>query len=208
MAWSVIKRERRSKVGKEALRRAILHRGIIQTNTPSPPDNPHPAHFDPTGIPEDPPLYQPGDPREANKWYPPTVDHAVVFPAFLLYPAASTSDLITRFHEDATFGDQLEAMFPTSPQATDVPWADWDSEHEYFCDNLVIYAETSTRKLLKVGKNLTMHDVFSKAAALSEGPEHKDGLVMRDGLLSFFVLPKGAKEKQWVERYKASRDSA
>jgi hypothetical protein len=179
----------------------------VQVNTPSPPDNPHPAHFDPAGIPEAPPLFQEGADASENKWYPPTPDHAVVFPTFLLYPASSTSDIITRFHEDATFGDQLEVMFPVQLEGGEVPFADWDSEHEYFCDNLVVYAETSSRKLLKIGKSLTMRDVFMKAAALSDGSQ-KDGLVMRDGLLSFFVLPKGAKEKQWVDRYKASRDGA
>lgn len=200
-------RERRERVGNEALKRAINYRGILHANTPSPPDNPHPAHFDPNGIPEAPPLVQEGAAATENKWYPPTADHAVIFSAFLLYPSASTSDLITQFHEDATFGDQLEVMFPASSQGGEIPFADWDSEREYFCDNLVVYAETSSRKLLKVGKSLTLREVIARAAALSDG-QQKDGLVMRDGLLSFFVLPKGTKEKQWVDRYKASRAGA
>lgn len=123
-----------------------------------------------------------------------------------MYPAHKTSDLITRFHEDTTFYDQLEVMFPLDAAGQHGgEWADWDRAHEYYCDNLVVYAETRCKKLLKVGRGLTLRDVMAKAAALPNVGEYKDGLVMSDGLLSFVVLPKGSTEKAWVEEYKKSR---
>jgi small subunit ribosomal protein S7e len=34
----------------------------------------------------------------------------------------------------------------------------------------------------------------------------KDGIVLKDGLLSFIVLPKGEEEKKWIEEFKRQRD--
>lgn len=199
-------RERRDKVGKEALRRAIVSRGIIQVNSPSPPDNPNPAAFDDSEI-NSIPLVQPAE--KAVQWYPPPLEHPIVYPAFLLYPSHSTSDLITRFHEDTTFYDQLECMFPVDGSASSgAAWAEWDESHQYYCDNLVVYAETRCKKLLKIGRGLTLRDVFLKAAALPPAGNQKDGLVMQDGLLSFVVLPKGTNEQAWIDKFKKARDSA
>ncbi len=145
------------------------------------------------------------DQSGSTKWYPPAPDHPLIFPTFLLYPAASTSDIITKFHELATFGDQLEAMFPINPSSAGPGWAEWDQGREYYVENLMVYAETHGKRLLKVGKTLTLRDVIDKAAALPSDGDAKDGIVMRDGLMSFFVLPKGPKETAWVERYKQTR---
>lgn len=35
----------------------------------------------------------------------------------------------------------------------------------------------------------------------------KDGVVLKDGLLSFVVLPKGEEEKKWIDEFKQKRDS-
>ncbi|KAI5450397.1 methylenetetrahydrofolate reductase (NAD(P)H) met13 [Naganishia albida] len=199
-------RIRRVKLGKDALQQAIKARGILQVHTAAPPDNPNPVAFDEDSIPQ-----VPLTPPEGVTWSPPPVAAPLVFPAFFLYPTAQTSDLITRFHEDSTFYDQLEAMFPLSSDGQaahpGITWADWDKAHEFRSDNLSIYAITRNKKLLKIGRNHTLRQVAEKAASLS-APGQRDGLVMQDGLMSFIVLPTGAGEKEWLERFKADRDGS
>lgn len=89
-------------------------------------------------------------------------------------------------------------MFP--PQA---PPPEWDKKGEYVDHRLVIYAMTHRRRLLKVGKNMTLLDVF-KAARHKEG-EPADGLELKDGCLTFVVLPKGAVEQEWIDDFKKNR---
>lgn len=72
--------------------------------------------------------------------------------------------------------------------------------------NLVVYVETKERRLLKVGKELTLREVLGKARRDAKGEVKKDGVVLRDGLLSFVVLVKGAQEKAWIEEFKRKRD--
>ncbi|ORY25815.1 hypothetical protein BCR39DRAFT_542841 [Naematelia encephala] len=188
-------RERREMYGKLALQRAIDARGLITVKTGSPPDNPHPLHFDPEALPPELPLY---DPNSTQKWVPPPASTPLVFPVFLLYPQHSQSDLITHFHEDTSFEDQLNDVFAESPA--------WDTVREYTPGNLVVYAETRARRLLKVGKELTLREVLAKAARKDDEGKEKDGVVLRDGLLSFVVLVKGTKEKEWIDDFKSKRD--
>ncbi|KAJ9126432.1 hypothetical protein QFC24_002175 [Naganishia onofrii] len=199
-------RLRRDKLSRVALQQAIRARGILQVSTNSPPDNPNPAGFDPEYIPEVP-LTTP----EGVTWTAPEVATPLVFPAFFLYPTAQNSDLITQFHEDSTFYDQLEAMFPLSSDGQaahqGVTWAEWDRKHEFRCDNLTIYATTKAKKLLKVGRTHTLRQVAQKAASLS-APGQPDGLFMQDGLMSFIVLPSGEGEKEWLDRFKADREAS
>ncbi|KAL7419661.1 HSP70/90 co-chaperone [Cryptotrichosporon argae] len=203
-------RERRERVGQEALRRAVEARGLVVVNTTSPPENPHPLHFDPTGLPADPPLYTAPSSSKAPapRWFPPPTHHPLVAPVFLLYPSHNQSDLITHFHEDTSFDDQLGAIFPASATATasDGPaWSDWDQRREYYTANLSVYAETHGKRLLKVGKGITLREVIEKAAKIEDGV--KDGVVLRDGLMSFVVLSK-REERAWIDDFKKKRDEA
>ncbi|GLB33421.1 putative tpr repeat protein [Lyophyllum shimeji] len=124
----------------------------------------------------------------------------LVFPVFFLYPQHATSDVIQEFVEDTPFGAHLAAMFP--PQA---PAPEWDKNGEYVEGQLVVYAMTHRKRLLKVGKKMTLRDVC-KAAKAKEG-EKRDGLEVKDGCLTFVVLPKGEVEAKWVEEYKRTRDA-
>ncbi|OXG74821.1 TPR repeat protein [Cryptococcus neoformans A2-102-5] len=192
-----VERIRRDNMTKLALRKAVEDRGLIVADTPSPPDNPHPLHFDEQSIPTI---------NEEAGWTPPPPHTPIVFPVFLLYPTYGQSDFITHFHEDASLEDQLSAMFPISPSAPQIPWAEWDEKREYYVPNLVVYVETKERRLLKVGKELTLKEVLGKARRDAKGEVKKDGVVLRDGLLSFVVLVKGAQEKAWIEEFKRKRD--
>ncbi|OXB33410.1 hypothetical protein LQV05_001866 [Cryptococcus neoformans] len=192
-----VERIRRDNMTKLALRKAVEDRGLIVVDTPSPPDNPHPLHFDEQSIPTI---------NEEAGWTPPPPHTPIVFPIFLLYPTYGQSDFITHFHEDASLDDQLSAMFPVSPSAPQIPWAEWDEKREYYVPNLVVYVETKERRLLKVGKELTLREVLGKARRDAKGEVKKDGVVLRDGLLSFVVLVKGAQEKAWIEEFKRKRD--
>lgn len=86
-------------------------------------------------------------------------------------------------------------MFP--PQA---PTPTWDEKQEYTASNLVVYAMTRRRRLLKVGKKMTLRDVC-RAAKEKDG----DGLEIKDGYLTFAVLPKGGEEQKWVDEFKGTR---
>ncbi|KAL1758742.1 hypothetical protein FB107DRAFT_271706 [Schizophyllum commune] len=132
------------------------------------------------------------DPEDATK-------SSLLFPVFFLYPQHAQSDFIKEFHEDTPFSAHLEAMFP--PQA---PPPEWDKAGEYVTGNLNVYAMTRGKRLLKVGKNHTLRTVFEAARAKEGQP--RDGLELRDGCLSFVVLPKGEVEKKWIEDYKKARE--
>jgi hypothetical protein len=122
-----------------------------------------------------------------------------VFPVFFCYPQYATSDVITDFVEDASFGAHLSAMFPR-----DAPTPPWDQKREYVTGQLNVYAITRRKRILRVGKNMTLRDVF-KASKNKDG-DPKDGLEIREGCLTFVVLPKGEVEQKWVADFKESRD--
>jgi hypothetical protein len=168
-------------------------------NTPSPPDNPHPAAFDPSELPT--------LPLSDTTWTPPAATTSVIFPTFLMYPTHAQSDFITHFHQETSFDDQLAQMFPSSPSSGEVSWTQWDTKRQYYTSNLVVYVETRHRRLLKVGKDLTLREVLAKGFRAQADGVPKDGVVLKDGLLSFVVLPKGEEEKKWIEDFKQKRDA-
>ena len=150
-------------------------RNLINLPKPGGSVNPVAPHFDPTGS-------------------------TLILPVFFLYPQYATSDIISEFVEDTTFRAHLETMFP--PNA---PAPDWDIKREYLPENLVTYVPTHCKRLLKVGKGMTLRDVC-KAAKAKEG-QPRDGLEVKDGCLSFIVMPKGDVERKWVEEFKQLRQA-
>ncbi|KAG8990440.1 hypothetical protein FRB94_000309 [Tulasnella sp. JGI-2019a] len=134
----------------------------------------------------------------------------VLFPVFLLYPQYSTSDLITSFDPSATFAYHLSTMFPPTPgmpvspsgASPNHPTApNWDLTGEYTSGNLSVYATTTRHRILKVGKRMTLRDACDAAARVPHGSP-RDGLELKDGAMSFSVVPKGEWEKVWVEEMK------
>ena len=126
----------------------------------------------------------------------------LIIPVFFLYPEHATSDAVPEFVEDTTFGAHLAVMFPRdAPASSRQPW---DTEGKYVDDgSLVVYAMTRRRRLLKVGRKMTLRDVCRAAGGGVVGPDGKgDGLEVKDGCLSFVVVPKGEVERKWVEEYK------
>ena len=91
-------------------------------------------------------------------------------------------------------------MFPPDAAAPE-----WDKKGEYVNSKLVVYAMTHQRHLLKVGKKMTLRDVF-KASKNKDG-EKKDGLEIKDGCLTFVVLPRGEVEQKWVADFKEGSSS-
>jgi hypothetical protein len=124
-------------------------------------------------------------------------------PVLFLYPEYATSDVISDFLEDASFGTALELVFPPG-----APPQQWDVEGKYVEASLVVYATTKRRRLLKVGRKMTLRDVCRAAGSGGDavGPEGKDGLEFEDGFLSFVLLPKGEVERKWVEEYKCTQE--
>lgn len=144
----------------------------------------------PKGTPENPyvPQFDPEDPAKQT----------LMFPTFFLYPQYATSDIISEFIEDTPFSAHITNMFP--PQA---PAPEWDKKGEYVDGRLVLYAMTHRRRLLKVGKKMTLRDVFNASQAKEGEPE--DGLELKDGCLTFVVLPKGEVEREWIDDFKNNR---
>lgn len=171
-------------------------RGLWIQNTARPPDNPHPPHFDPESLPAS---------SKSETWRAPDpIRTPVVFPVVFLYPQHRQSDLISHFHEDSTLGSHLDAMFPPHP-AESMPW---DANREYQSDNLNLYATTHAKRLLRIGKKLTLREAIDHCArdADRDNSMERDGLALQDGLLSLIVLPKGKAEKEWIETFKNDRD--
>ncbi|GJE84404.1 Tetratricopeptide repeat protein 4 -like protein [Phanerochaete sordida] len=134
------------------------------------------------------PHFDPEDPTGAT----------LILPALFLYPQYAQTDIISEFVEDTPFSAHIERMFPPA-----VPPPSWDANAEYSVDRIVVYAVTHRRRVLKVGKKMTLRDVL-RAAAAKEG-EPRDGLELKDGCLSFVVLAKGDVEKKWIEDFKKAR---
>ncbi|KAF7312063.1 hypothetical protein MIND_00218400 [Mycena indigotica] len=174
-----LERIRREKAAETKLTLAYRERNLIVIPPKDGSQNPYAPHFDP----EDP------------------TDSSLIIPVFFLYPQHATSDVIPEFVEDTPFAAHIASMFP--PQ---VPPPNWDTKREYVDGQLVIYAMTHRKRLLKVGKKMSLRDVC--AAAKGKDGENKDGLELKDGCLTFVVLPKGEVEIKWVNEYKSGRDSS
>ncbi|KAG9317184.1 40S ribosomal protein S7 [Chiua virens] len=173
-------RLRREKEEKNLLQIAFKERHLYQTNSlQGTADNPYSPHFDSD------------DPTRTT----------LIFPVFFLYPQYATSDVITDFVEDTTFHAHISQMFPPKARTPT-----WDERQEYTASNLVVYAMTRRKRLLKVGKKMTLQDVC-KAAKEKQG-EPADGLEIKDGYLTFAVLPRGSEEQTWVDEFKRTRDAS
>lgn len=123
-----------------------------------------------------------------------------------MYPQYAQSDLVSEYHEDTPVGAHLDAMFPPESRGS-LPW---DTKGEYTTSNLQVYVTTQKMRLLKIGRKLSLREIMDQASV--EGPagrpQDRDGMVMRDGILSLVILPKGDAEKEWIASYKAKREEA
>ena len=124
----------------------------------------------------------------------------LILPVFFLYPEHAMSDVVPDFVEDTEFGAVLATMFPPG-----APAPSWDADGRYVAEALVVYATTQRKRLLKVGKKMTLRDVCRAAGGTSVSGNADDGLEVKDGCLSFVVVPKGEAEQKWVEEYKSTR---
>lgn len=168
-------RLRKEREAKAAMRKAFRERNLIDIAKPDGSANPYQPKFDT----EDPSI--------------------LVLPVFFLYPQYAISDVIQDFYEDTTFEAHLERMFP--PQGAAPPW---DEKGEYTYKNLVIYAMTHRKRLFKVGKKMSLQDVY-KFAREKPG-DARDGLEVKDGCITFVVLPKGGEEAKWIDEFKKTRE--
>ncbi|KAL7415698.1 hypothetical protein BDY24DRAFT_381927 [Mrakia frigida] len=201
-------RERRKGEEAKALEKALRFRGIIIKKSSSPPDNPHPLHFDPETRPENSldsivPLW----PLELSSlWLPPPPQTPLILPTFLLYPSHQTSDLLSHLPSTTPL---LQALSPLFPPLSPPP--EWDSKGEFTIKNIAVYVETSQGRLLKIPvgpkKGFTMEDVFQagRKDAAENGGE-RDGVVVRDGVVSLVVVTKGEGEEKWVGEMKRRRE--
>jgi len=139
-------------------------------------------------------------PHFASAGNPDVPEGTLIIPTFFLYPQHAQSDLVSEFAETMNVGEQLAIMFPT-----DAPRLAWDVNGEYSYDMLVVYAITHRKRLLKIGKKMTLREVMNSAKQ-SLQMQDRDGLEVRDGCISLVALPRGGPEQTWVEEFKSSRD--
>ena len=120
--------------------------------------------------------------------------NTLIFPVHFLYPQHAASDTVPDFHEDAPFGEYLAMMFP---QGAEPPI--WDEAGEYVNGRLSIYAATSKKRLLKIGRKMTLRDV------IRETGKDGDGLELQGGCLAFVVVPRGEVETNWIAEFKMNK---
>ncbi|KAF9653384.1 hypothetical protein BDM02DRAFT_3108003 [Thelephora ganbajun] len=118
----------------------------------------------------------------------------LIFPVHFLYPQHATSDMVPDFHEDASFGEYLAAIFPPNAEPPN-----WDKAGEYVNSRLSIYATTSKKRLLKIGKKMTLRDVIREAG------KDGDGLELQGDCLAFRVVPRGEVETNWIAEFKRNK---
>ncbi|KAJ2722280.1 HSP70/90 co-chaperone [Coemansia sp. Benny D115] len=118
------------------------------------------------------------------------------WPVFFLYPEHKESDFIEKFDEATTLGDMLRVVLQQPPQ--------WDSQTSpsYTPDKVDLYflhrpvgGFDEDERLIKVGASNALGTVL----------EH-ERYVIRDGIPSFVVLPRGSPfAAQFIERYRQLR---
>lgn len=177
-------------------------RGLWIQTSEDPPDNPTPAHFDPEALPPyasaDIPLIGAPEPWRA----PDPIRTPVIFPVMLLYPQHSTSDLISEYQEDTPIGLHLQHMFAPEARGS-LPW---DTKGEYVAPNLSVIVRTHKGRLLRIGHKLSLREAMDLGAkdSASGRPEDRDGMILRDGIVDLYVLPRGSDaEKEWIAKAKA-----
>ena len=140
----------------------------------------------PKGTPEvdDKPHFDEEDPNKSS----------LIFPVHFLYPQHATSDMVPDFHEDTSFGEHLTVMFPPNAEPPN-----WDRAGEYVNGRLSIYAATGRKRLLKIGKKMTLRDVIREAG------KDGDGLELQGGCLAVIVVPRGAVETKWIAEFKGNK---
>ncbi|KAN0140231.1 hypothetical protein V8E53_002127 [Lactarius tabidus] len=172
-------RTRRASEEKRKMDAAFAERNLINMPNPDGSANPYAPRF---------------DPEDVN-------GTTLIIPVFFLYPEYATSDVVPDFVEDAEFGAVLATMFPPG-----APAPSWDVDGRYVVGSLVVYATTRKKRLLKVGRKMTLRDVCRAAGGTTAGGTNvEDGLEVKDGCLSFVVVSKGEAEQKWVEEYKSTR---
>ncbi|CAD6581400.1 MAG: hypothetical protein CYPHOPRED_001564 [Cyphobasidiales sp. Tagirdzhanova-0007] len=192
-----LERNRRQKDCDEALSTAIQAFQFVLPKDWSPASsrNACPAeitspHFDPDALP---PTSSDKLPLSSSEWWAPPSETSLIFPVFLLRPLAMppTRDLILSFHQDVTFGGQLDAF--NAQQA----------HQRRNTEDETIYAVSKKGRILKVGRKLTLKNIV--LAAVQKCPDGTlDGLDLVEGwCIEFYIVPKGEQEASWIREMKS-----
>ncbi|KDN53514.1 hypothetical protein K437DRAFT_562 [Tilletiaria anomala UBC 951] len=202
-------RERRKLETDKALNQAFLARGLWIETSSRPPDNPARPHFDPDSLSSSSSPSIPLSGPLASSWKAPdAIRTQLIFPVFLLYPQYAQSDLIPEYPEDTPIGLYLDEMFPGPAGSSTQPTArqPWDERGEYVSAKLQVYATTRQKRLLKIGRKLSLREIIDQGAKDPEKGADRDGVMLKDGLVSLIVLPKGSDaEKTWIAKFKQER---
>jgi Cns1/TTC4 Wheel domain len=112
-----------------------------------------------------------------------------MFPAILLYPLASQTDLIAQVPLSSNLYEQLSPVLEQHPT--------WDSLREYSLDTIECLMEIEQetgRGLIKLGKTICIEQAVK-------------GRVVYDGILRFFILPKTGLSA-WIAEWKRKNTRA
>ncbi|EJU00889.1 TPR-like protein [Dacryopinax primogenitus] len=193
-------RKAREKREKEALRQAVESalqaRAIVPVTTQSPPPQEAYPSFDPSSL---------SSPSSSSESFtPPLATTSLLIPVLLLYPLQAQTDFLTGFPESATFAEQITPVLEPTPP--------WDTQGEYTPGSVSLYVVTMRGRVLKLGLGRRLVDVWPAAAGSAKGAkageaqaEGGDGILLRDGWVEVYVLPRGEQERKWVEDTKAKQ---
>lgn len=189
--------ERRARELKLAVRRALEARGVVIDNRPSPAEVPDP-YFLGTLSEENIPLRGP----QASTWKAPEPTRTLVFFVGLLYVEHQAMGLVPLCREDQPMEAFLKKSIPGP--GSGAPHLSWDTDGRYHIGNVNLYAQTNQKRILKVGKKMTLRRIIDQCAAQTNESMERDGFVLKDGLLLFAVFEKGcAAETECIDRLKA-----
>lgn len=107
-------------------------------------------------------------------------------PILFLYPLEMQSDIIQQAEADSLISDHISQLFESPP-----PWFSKDPEtyaKDYTYKNLLVYAQTRTGGLVKIGKNFSVEKVLSL-----KSPQ----IPIIDGVARFYIVPKNRAD-EWV----------
>lgn len=110
-------------------------------------------------------------------------------PLLFLYPLEMQSDIIQEAETTSVLNDHVSQLFESPP-----PWfAQKPDEHprDYQLKNLLIYAQTRSGGVVKIGKNSTVGKVLSL-----KSPQ----IPIIDGVARFYIVPKN-KSEEWLSTW-------
>ncbi|QLL34760.1 hypothetical protein HG536_0H01350 [Torulaspora globosa] len=114
----------------------------------------------------------------------------LIYPALILYPTTDQFDFVAEVGE-LTSVQELLSIIMDRPEE----WFKAPGHENFSAKKLVVYMETNSGGLVKIGKKITFHDVLKM---------EKPKIPLFDNALKVYFVPKTESE-EWVQKWDKSR---